>query len=517
MGIKRLSPILDQFGNRYRSQVYDVERAGTDRGIPYWAEYGGDRDITETLPAWTWKRSLNFARWLHGNSGLVSGALREMANYALPLQPRYVGKDKRYKKAAEEWLWNWDKISDIRGGMYSTQFQSRIRLSARKIDGDIGIIFAKRENGMPVVGHIRAHRIGSGPDTDGEIKDGKYAGLTLTNGVIHDATGRPYFYRIYTGKMMDPTKYVDVSARNMRLLYDPIYSDQQRGLTSLLPSILDFAEVKQLREWEMFAQRKAAGMTFVEWNELGEPLGSTDDFIIDSEDGATTSGSASGLVQEVYEKGLKQYFKAGTGSRLEAVKWDRPGTGTREFTNEIITQAIYGMGWDPNFALAIKEPGGAWARTIIDKVRKHIEHDQAIEVWILRQIHIYATAVAIKRGDLEPPSDGDLISWEYKPPAKLTADSGNDAKAKQDAYLLGLTTRDSITSERGDWGGEVIEEREREVSDLFSRAERLAKRYDISMDKALYYLERRQPNFTESSNGSNGTNENQDDIQQIQQ
>lgn len=478
---------------------HDVARISTNRGLPTWSGYGGDRDTATVLPMWTWKRALNYARWLHGNFSMVRGALNEMCDYAMPLQPRYMGRDKRFKRAAEEWLWEWDKRSNLKGPMFNRATMSRIRLTERKVDGDIGVVLTRKPDGEAAVAHIRAHRIGSGDTPEGEITDGKYAGLVMCNGVIHDKTGRPVFYRVYTGADIQPDRYYDFSTRNMRLVYDPIYSDQQRGITHLFSSIGDLASIKQLREWEMFAQRKAAGYTFLEWNESGEAMPGAPFTALDAT-GSDTDETASGLVEEVYEEGLKQYFRAGSGSRLEAVQFDRPSRDAQAFEDKITTQAIYGIGWDPNFALAIKEPGGAWARAVIDKVRRHIERDQEIEMETLRWIHAYAVSVEVLRGGLPEPSDGDLFSWEYRRPARLTADSGNEARSRMDEYKLGLRTRDSITSYDGEWGDEVFEERRMEVDKLFSEAKKLAAKHEVSLDTALHYLEQRNPNLTDTSN-----------------
>lgn len=497
--MKRPRPCLvDAYGRPVASWFFDSSRYTGSNQFPPWVSYGAT-DFHSAFGSGDWQNTLSNARWLYANSGIVAGALREMATYAFPLTPKYAGADQEFGRRAEEWLYEWDKVSSTRGLNFNRQTASRLRLIARKVDGDIGVILTRaKDTNFPQVQHVRAHRIADGDAANGVAKGGRFDGRPIKSGVIHNDQGTPIAFRILTGQNMEADQYVDVPAGDMFLVMSPEYFDQFRGLSALTPSIANFGEIKQLREWELYAHRLAASIALIENNEEGEATPGAD-YITESTASDTTDTAAS-LRTETFEKGMVRYFKSGTGGKIESFNYNRPGKESQEFEQKIIAQALYGIGWDPNFAMAIKEPGGAWARTVIEKVRRTIQCDQEIEAHTLRRIHGYAVAKAIKSKVLPKPSDGDWFSWEYRPPARLTADNGNEARSNMEAYKLGLKTFDEISAADGKWWTEDRSQREREVRDLITRAKAISKDEDIPLETALMLLEQRAPNPPQMTN-----------------
>jgi hypothetical protein len=246
----------------------------------------------------------------------------------------------------------------------------------------------------------------------------------------------------------------------------------------------------------MRAQQMFASQGFIEKN----PTGSADetaDAITRPANGVSGAGTATGLITQTFEEGMVRYYQSGTGSGLEAFRSDRPSADTQSWEDKIVTQALYGIEWDPNFALAIKEPGGAWARTVLQKINRTIKLNCCVEAEAQCREDIFALSMFIDMGLLEPPSDGDITSWEYLLGVPLiTADSGNDASAKREAYKLGLMNfRDIAADDYGGWWIAKRDQRETEIEDLLTRCRALKVLFpELSLQEVINLFEQRNPN-----------------------
>lgn len=494
----RRSSLVDQFG---RPMAYEFFEAGDrynslDSDSP--ALYRAARDTDDNLKVGTWLQILNSGRFLFANVPLIRGALLEQAAYSFPLTVRYAGRDKDWGKIVEAWIYEWQKSNNVRGWPYDQLTNSRIRLLGRKVDGDIATIQTFGQDEFPKIQLVRAHRIGT-RDSKDTVQKGKYKGRRIQNGVILDDVGAPLAYRLLGDK---PAEDEEIPAESMFLTYRPDYSDQARGISELIASIRSFADLKRLREYEMRAQQILSAIVLLEKNENGEtPPGA--DFIQSPAAGTDASGTASGLISRTYEKGMALYFRSGTGSGLEAFRGDRPSADAQAFEDKIVSGAFYGIEWDPNFALAIKEPGGAWARTILQKINRAIGNNVREEERAQRREITYAVNKAIALKILPRPKDEDTFSWEFQLGIQLiTADSGNEEQAKREAYKLGLSTLQRYCSPNGDWWEEHREQRDKEVRDLLARAAAVRKDFpELSLQEILALFEQRTPNANSPTPG----------------
>lgn len=491
--------ILDHRGNPM-SYHWEGGTLSRDRGLPVHFISPMGQDTKVSLSTGTRNDMRNAGRWLFANSPIVRGAFREMASYAFPLIPSYTGKDKAWGDIAESWLKTWCKNEERRGANYSGVKGSRLRFHARKTDGDFLILLTTDASGrFPRIKHVRGHRIHNGKPTADEIRTKR-----LIDGVLVDRDDAPKKYRVQFGDKATETR--DIPARGAALVFNPDYIDQYRGISELGVSIASFADIKQLREWDMYANKMAAGLVFTEHNEDGEPLPQSD--FQEASTGTDTSGTASGQQTQVFEQGMTRFFKSSDrGSKLEQVSFDRPSSESQAFEAKIVRQALYGIGWDPDFALALQAPGGAWARTVIEKVRRQLILEQDIERDTLRRIHTYALGFAIKHGLLPVPDDAEWFKhWKYTGPMRITADSGNERKATLEEYKSGTRTYRTIAEEQGGHWLDDREQREVEVEDLCERANRLSEKTKFSPETCLNLLEQRNPNPE-----INGTETNQQD------
>lgn len=453
------------------------------------------RDTDKLLPEYDWKTLLNHGRFLLANVPILRGALLEQASYSFPLEPHYTGQDDDWGRLAKEWLYFWKMSADVRGQPYDCYTAARIRLLARKTDGDIArLLTFDEDTGYPRLQFIRAHRIGSRRKAsdvgkDNTVKGGPYSGARICNGIILDRRGKMLAVRVLGDKESEDET---IDAANVLLSFNPDYSDQSRGISELMAGITSFQDIKRLREYEMRAQQIQAREALVEQNEEGE---APPTHLEEDTDGEIVTG-AGDVPFEVLEKGITRFYRSNTGSGLELVRPDRPGEGCQEFENRIVRGAFYGIEWDPDFALSLKEPGGAWARTILQKVNRAICNNQRIEARAELAEDTYALAIACYKLKILPkPKDGDLTSWDYSGPARLTADSGNDQAAKREAYKLGLLTLRQLSAEDGCWWEETRRQKELELRDLLVRATAVQKDFpELTLKECVELLEQRSPN-----------------------
>ena len=385
----------------------------------------------QLIPTGTHQQLVSAGRWLFGNFAPVRGALLEQCTYSVqPFIPQYVGKDLDWGVQAESWLRDWHKIMDIQGRCDFEEFLYLSLLSIKR-DGDVGVMLTNTAGGYPAVQLIPAHRIASRNQDANEH-----------NGVISNKQGRAVSYRIDGERK--------VSARDMALCFFPEWSDQGRGIPPLPAVTGDLQDIKELREYELNAQKAASSIALVEHNEDG--YADDSEAFIDQtiDDGNLTT------TLETLEGGAIRYFRAGSGSKIEVLDRNRPGANAQEFENTILRSAFQALEWPFDLSLDPTKIGGAVVRLVTAKAQRTVEKNQRLVRKIAKRIDGYALAKAMKLGLLPQPKGGDWYSWHYQGPRKISVDGGRDAAAGREDYKLGLTTLQELYADRGlHWEDEV--------------------------------------------------------------
>ena len=385
----------------------------------------------QLIPTGTHQQLVSAGRWLFGNFAPVRGALLEQCTYSVqPFIPQYVGKDLDWGVRAESWLRDWHKIMDVQGRCDFEEFLYLSLLSIKR-DGDVGVMLTNTAGGYPAVQLIPAHRIASRNQDANEH-----------NGVISNKQGRAVSYRIDGERK--------VSARDMALCFFPEWSDQGRGITPLSAVTGDLQDIKELREYELNAQKAASSIALVEHNEDG--YADDSEAFIDQtiDDGNLTT------TLETLEGGAIRYFRAGSGSKIEVLDRNRPGANAQEFENTILRSAFQALEWPFDLSLDPTKIGGAVVRLVTAKAQRTVEKNQRLVRKIAKRIDGYALAKAMKLGLLPQPKGGDWYSWHYQGPRKISVDGGRDAAAGREDYKLGLTTLQELYADRGlHWEDEV--------------------------------------------------------------
>jgi len=393
-------------------------------------------------------RLVSDSRKLYCNLGPAKGAIDAKAMYAVGRSwlPRYEGEDKAWGAQAREWLLEkFYPIAELNG----RDFQTALYLSSVAVDrdGDIGIALTESDEGFPSLQLIPCNAIGTRFHTyagqEIEIKSGPYRGMTERDGVVINDRGRPVAYHIL-GPAENGKQDEYVSARDMAFLLEPQWAEQLRGLPGFSHAILDLKDLRTVQGYEKMASALASSIGLLEFNESGQ-ADTSDPAVALS--GGVVNGTQDIVSKEIFG-GTVRHFKAGSGSKLEAFKNDRPGDAWEKFMNRLIRNAMAGINWPYELAWDISALGGANTRFVIATAMRSVEDRQDLLRPVARRVVGWAVSKAINRGELPP--NAEWYKWGFTLPPRMTADFGRDAQAQREDYLNGIINLTDICAERGE-------------------------------------------------------------------
>lgn len=403
------------------------------------------------------------SRKMFSNLGPAKAAIVDKSVYSFgrAWAPKFCGQDAEWGRAATDYLTQkFYPICDISA---SGDFQTQLHLTSVSIDrdGDVAILLTEDANGNARTQLIPAHLIGSrksGPI----IESGAYRGLRQVDGVAINDRSQPVAYCIL-GE--DPAGDSDrwVSARDLIFLYEPEWVGQLRGLPCFTHAILDLRDLRTVQGYERLASQIASSIGLVEHNETGMP-DLNDPINLRAGINALAVDGTANVTAEDMVGGSVKYFRAGSGSKLEFMKNERPGAAWESFMNRLIRNAYSGAGWPYEMSWDSTALGGANIRLIVSKAMRAVEDRQDLVRPAAKRVVGYACAKAIKNGDLAPSAD--WWKWDFTMPQKLTVDYGRDAKAQREDYLCGLVNLGDILAERGGTLEAHIAARKQENADL---------------------------------------------------
>lgn len=397
--------------------------------------------VNQEVDLSNWQQLISDSRKIYANVGPACGAINDKAIYSIGRAwlPVHEGRDKDWGKYARDWLLDkWYPIADIRGDNYD--FTTDLYISSVSIDrdGDIGIAFVEDGAGWPRIQLIPAHMIGE-RGWRGVVESGPYRGLRSEKGVVLSPEGRAVAYRILGEKAEDDTY---ISARDMMLVYDPIYADQVRGIPGFSHAILDLKDLRTVQGYERMASALCSSIGLVETNETGGP---------DANDPLSRlrgkGGKSSGPSEQSFMAGLVKYFRAGSNGKLETLKTDRPGEGWEKLMNRLIRNAYTGIGWPYELSWDSSAMNSGAIRLIVARAMRAVQDRQDLIRPVAKRSVGYAIAKAMKIGEL--PWSEDWWRWGFTMPPRMSVDAGRDSNAIREDLRQRVISLSDICEERG--------------------------------------------------------------------
>lgn len=444
----------------------------------------------------------NVGKFLFANFGPVHGAVLEQAELSVGhFIPQFVGKDKAWGEEAEAWLNDFhDNSFSVRGWLFDCKAYLKSLIVNLKVTGEhFTILTENPDTGAPLIQTIGAHRIGSGMEC-GVVEEGEYKGYAINKGIISNEYGAVLAYRVYPDGVYSGKEYVDISANDAFLLGFPEFGDEERFASPLASAACDWQDISERRKFELLAQKLGASIALIETNERGEPMPGIGS-VVRPTAGTNTDNTATGLITEKYEGGVIRYMKAKSGESLQSLRLDRPSADSQAFEAEMIRGAFKGMEWDVDFSLDPSKVGGASMRVVIEKINTTIRKNQALAAKAMRRIDGWALSKAMKNGWISKNlTPFDWSRWEYQGPGEVTADKKYDSDVDIAEIGQWLGTRKDGCAKRGKFYEDVRKQCEVEANDQFESADRLAKKWGVSVETALTVLRPPTPNGLQTQN-----------------
>lgn len=311
-------------------------------------------------------------------------------------------------------------------------------------DGEYFYLLTERKTGWPAIQIIPSHRIGQRSASEKIVANGRYKGLPIEDGVICNRRGTPVAYRFLAE---DPKNDEDISARNLIHRFDCDYPEAKRGYPAIAHGLNDGRDGLQAHEWERLNMLARSSHTMIEWNETGAP--DNDPRYHFDDDGIPKASGVPGEVTVTpLQGGTWKHFRAGSGSKLEALRHDTPGEVWESHNNRLIRKIYVGVPWPFSWGWEGNGPGGGTAeRREIMQARQTIEDTQAIIERDARIILGYGYKKLVKLGAARDTSD--WWRWSFSKPPKPTIDDGRVIKGQMDLWRAGLVSDSDMLSDLG--------------------------------------------------------------------
>lgn len=435
--------IVDQFGQPYTYNPH-FQRGAANGGYDRPFVPTRLQDIGKLIGSADRETIVAVSRLLMENWGPARAIGRQIPMYAVgrAWRPTLATSSQRVKVKAESVMRDqFCQMATLKGDDLVSLIYLMVHLLVR--DGEYFVLLTEWQNGFPAVQIVPVHRIGQRTG-DEFVKEGRYAGLRIRDGVIYNRRGTPVAYNFLAD---DPNDDEQISARSLIHRFDCDYPEADRGYPAISHGLNDGRDVLQSHEWERMNMLARSSHTMIEWNESGTPDDDPNRYF-DSDGNATGSNSHADIATNTLFGGTWKTFRAGSGSKLQALLHETPGEVWESFANRNIRQICAGVPWPMSFVWEGHEKGGGTSeRRDIMQARQTIEDVQCTVERDVKRIVGYAYQKLVKMGRV--PATNDWYRWSFSKPPKLTVDDGRVSKAMLEMWRAGVVSDTDLLNDMG--------------------------------------------------------------------
>jgi len=442
-----MSTIVDQYGNPAYLQNHRFNRSAetSTKDRPWVPTRLGN--IDKMIPSYDRETLVGVSRLLVENWAPARAIARQIPMYSVgkAWRPSMATTDEAVKTEAETVIREqFCQVADIQGRDMSTALYHLAHLLIR--DGEAFYLLTEWQTGFPAIQVIPCHRIGQRGYGVTKVQEGTYKGLDITEGVIRNRYGSPVAYRVL-GET--PDKDEDISARSLKHVFDCDYPEARRGYPAMTHGLNDGRDALQAHEWERLNMLARSSRTMIEWNETGAPDHNPSTHFDSDCSGTETQGlSSDTITAKPMQGGTWTHFKAGSGSKLEAVVHETPGEVWESFQDRLVWKVCAGIPWPTSFVKGDYGRGGGTAeRRDIMQARQTIEDMQSLLEKAAKNIIGYAYKKLVKIGRI--PDSADWWKWSFSKPPKITIDDGRALKASIEMWRAGIISDSDLLEDMG--------------------------------------------------------------------
>lgn len=417
----------------FSRMIEAVNHRSEERG---WV-YAQAQDSKVDLSSYDRTRLMALSRKCFYNNAIVRGAVRDKALYSvgsgIGIRPQAMTGDQAWDDAAEAWWENWSRQPEI-SGRHDMRGLQMLVSEAIDRDGEIFAILTARQDGVPSVQIVEAHRVES-PDTaanNGGVVDG----------VKLDKFQRPLSYFIGEGDEY-PRRHREIKAEAMLHVFEPERADQVRGYPAVGVALNSILDRDELLRFEMMAAKAGSSIGLVIKNNTGT-IGAEGFF------GDLSKDSNGNLTREsMFGGGLVPRLK--TTEDLQSFQMNRPNEKLDKHLEQYIRAAAIGLGLPYEFVWDTSAIGGVAQRFIIQKAARTFAARQDVLInSFLNKLWAYAIANALRRKELPMNPNWRNVTWQT--PRSITVDVGREATARREDVKAGLLSLADFFGEQGqDW------------------------------------------------------------------
>lgn len=403
-----------------------------------------NRDIHQNLGERARRSLSTTGEWLYCNNAIVRAAIREMAYYSVGTWiAQYYGRNKAWGDNSEAVLFEHDKICNLDGGNMLDYLTNMIK--AVYALGDIATVYTETETGYPALQLIGGHRIRTGNKDPFVTGGGPFDGAPVIDGVAVDGAGRPLAYRVWTDDA-----YEHIPASGMMLHFIREWPGQLRGVSQVAYNGPDLQDIREISDNELMGIKQVSSQGFIIHNENGGADRTKEAMRAARGGGFDSDGNKTDSFSQIIDGLQNRYFRAGSMSKLEELKSDRPSVNSQEFKKQIAREVLNALGWSYDFTLDSSKVGGAQMRIVVEKINKTIDFIQdALVRPASNRFNFYRISKLIKRGDLAP--DVDSWKFDHQGPARITADEKYSSDVAIQEIRSGIKSPQKACAERGEY------------------------------------------------------------------
>jgi len=449
---------------------------------PFWQNH--TLSISKELNVSEWRTLNSAARKLYWNTGVVNAAIdqKSMLSVGSAMRPVFMGGKgneaaRAWGKEAEAILLDWFQICYIDG----KNWWEGLRLESTAIDreGDMLTVLTTASTGYPQLQQVPWHQIGSREETE-LVREGKYKGTKIYNGVILNGANRAVAYRVL-GAADDGSEDRDIPAQSAMLTMDPREVDQIRGISAFAPAIRDLLAFKDLGDDIQAASRMAAKIGLLVTNQEG--MAQPNDALSALSD-TVPQNCPPGLRITPMQGGRIEYMQAGAGENITQLEASIPTEAQDRLQERLIRNALLAAQWPPEFGWDMSKLGGASARIILEQVNRVTSERHAYLSGFCKRRCAFAIAKFIELGMLRPypgpdASKGGAYQFRFTETPRLTADSGYANRDAIEAYRAGMRSMTDILASGSKTLEEHLDEVENEEIEIQKRVQRSGLTRDV--------------------------------------
>lgn len=466
------------------------------------------QDTRRSIDQFTWRKLLAYGRQLYANCGEVRGPVIERAVLANSggWEPRCIGKHtpKAVRAKYEEWLWNWMKVSNLRGQPFDFFTDMYLDSIAIDRDGEAPFLMTVNRSGDPRIQTVANHRIYSHFNVFTVMDACPYRGMRFNNGVVYDDQSTPVAYFVLEESLQfsQSIKGKWIPAKSLSVPYNPDWCDQGRGVTAYAHAIRRIFDIDDIHAYLLIGVKRDAALPIIRKSLLGGKQNVGKDFISNS----TSSGGTAVSLEETMG-GMLWDVTVDSKSDIVVPSSTRPSPNVPEYMESIWVGAYQGLNWPYEYSRISKEARGANIRVTTEKVNHSVRcQHRTLRKNAARKCG-YALGFAVNRGELP---HGEWWEIDFPMPPEMTADKYREFQEARENYKLGMDTMQDIFARAGRNIEDVRNQRDADMEDKYDRVKALAQKYpELSFKEHLDYYEQRSAN--PSSNNGGGAEDDDSD------